>query len=92
MGKVVFSISMSLDGFIAAPNDGPGRGLGEGGEVLHDWVHGGVWHSFTQIGADRDVADDLFADAGAFVVGRRMFDVSEAWGQRRTAVPERRSR
>jgi hypothetical protein len=29
---------MSLDGFIAGPNDRVGQGLGEGGERLHEWV------------------------------------------------------
>jgi hypothetical protein len=40
VGNVFLSVSMSLDGFITALNDKPGQGLGEGGEVLHDWVHG----------------------------------------------------
>lgn len=35
MGKVVSDMSMSLDGFIAGPNDGPDLPLGEGGERLH---------------------------------------------------------
>ena len=33
----------SVDGYIAGPNDGPGKGLGEGGERLHYWVFGGPW-------------------------------------------------
>lgn len=40
MGKVVFDISMSLDGFIAGANARPEEGwagLGDGGERLHDW-------------------------------------------------------
>ncbi|MFG1684255.1 dihydrofolate reductase family protein [Nonomuraea sp. NPDC049269] len=80
MGKVIFSISMSLDGFIAAPNDEPGRGLGEGGEVLHDWVHGGEWGSFGPKGIDAEVLGELAAEVGAIIVGRRTFDMSEAWG------------
>jgi hypothetical protein len=32
MAKVVATITMSLDGYITGPNDGPGLGLGEGGE------------------------------------------------------------
>ena len=43
MSKVVLYMSMSVDGFIAGPDDGPGRGLGVGGERLHDWLgDGGV--------------------------------------------------
>jgi dihydrofolate reductase len=41
MTKVAASITTSLDGYIAGPNDGPGRGLGDGGERLHYWVFGG---------------------------------------------------
>ena len=43
MGKVLAGISISLDGYITGPNDGPGAGLGEGGERLHYWVFGGPW-------------------------------------------------
>ena len=41
MNKVVLCMSMSLDGFIAAADDGPGRGLGVGGEPLHAWLTDG---------------------------------------------------
>jgi hypothetical protein len=41
MGKVATGLSMSLDGFIAGPNDGPGSPLGEGGERLFAWFSGG---------------------------------------------------
>ena len=34
MGKVATGLSMSLDGFVAGPNDGPERPLGDGGERL----------------------------------------------------------
>lgn len=38
MGKVIFNITMSLDGFVAGPNDAPERGLGEGGDALFNWI------------------------------------------------------
>ncbi len=38
MEKVILDISMSLDGFIAGPNDNRKQPLGEGGEQLHDWI------------------------------------------------------
>jgi hypothetical protein len=41
MGKVSVGVTMSLDGFIAGPNDGPERPLGEGGERLFEWYSGG---------------------------------------------------
>ena len=41
MTKVLAGITTSVDGYIAGPDDGPGKGLGEGGERLHYWVFGG---------------------------------------------------
>jgi hypothetical protein len=38
MTKVNAGITISLDGYICGPNDGPGRCLGDGGERLHYWV------------------------------------------------------
>ena len=38
MAKSVLYMSMSLDGFITGPDDGPGLGLGTGGERLHQWL------------------------------------------------------
>jgi hypothetical protein len=38
MGSVVIDMSMSLDGYIAAPNDNPEQGLGEDGMRLHNWA------------------------------------------------------
>src|ERR687887_248632 len=43
MTKVLTAITMSVDGYVAGPDDGPGKGLGEGGERLHYWVVGGRW-------------------------------------------------
>ncbi len=37
MPATVLDMSMSLDGFIAGPNAGPGNGLGDGGHRLHEW-------------------------------------------------------
>ena len=86
MSQVVLDITMSLDGFVAAPNDGPGHGLGDDGECLHYWVFGGPWtygeaHQERPgaTGVDREVIDELM-EAGAAVVGRRMYDVTDGWG------------
>ena len=86
MAKVVVDISMSLDGFVAGPHDGLGRGLGEGGEPIHNWVMGGPWTygggpPFQASGVDREVLTEAFADAGAIIVGRRMYDVVDGWGE-----------
>jgi dihydrofolate reductase len=89
MTKVLADISMSLDGYVAGPHDGLGRGLGEGGEPLHNWVMGGAWTyaddpSFNATGADREVIDEAFGRLGAVVVGRRMYDVVDGWGDEDT--------
>jgi hypothetical protein len=67
MGKVVADITMSLDGFITGPDDAPGRGLGEGGECLHNWVMGGPWRyddpgrMFAPLDTDRKVLESPYA-------------------------------
>lgn len=70
MAKVGRAITISLDGYITGPNDGPGRGLGDGGERLHYWVFGSQW-SYDQeprgqpTGADKEYLDVAIARAGA---------------------------
>ncbi len=87
MGQVVFEISMSLDGFIAGPNDRPGLGLGEGGERLHEWVvELASWrerHGLAggQTNRDAELLDEALRNTGASIVGRRMFDNAEGWGE-----------
>ena len=81
MSRSVLYMSMSLDGFIAGPDDEPGRGLGRGGEVLHAWLGEPVGElpSFQPPGASGQVFDELMATR-ALVVGRRMFDAADQWG------------
>ena len=43
MSKVIAGITTSVDGYVSGPHDGPGQGLGVGGERLHYWVFGGPW-------------------------------------------------
>src|ERR1700761_5837601 len=86
MGKVVADITMSLDGFITGPGDAPGRGLGERGECLHNWVMGGPWRyddenrRFAPLDADLKVLREAMGSVGAGIIGRRMFDVTGGWG------------
>src|SRR5436190_10289899 len=42
MSATVLYMSVSLDGFIAGPNEGPGNGLGDGGDRLHEWAMAGA--------------------------------------------------
>ena len=85
MGKVVAQITTSLDGYITGPDDGPGRGLGVGGERLHYWVFGGPWSYEEEAtgeatGVDKEVLDEAFADLGAVIGGRATYEAAEAWG------------
>jgi dihydrofolate reductase len=85
MAKVTAGITISLDGYIVGPNDGPGRGLGEGGERLHYWVFGGPWTYDEEpkgepTGADKQLLDEAFASLGAVIAGRNTYESAEAWG------------
>jgi dihydrofolate reductase len=74
MGNVVIDMSMSLDGYIAAPNDNPEQGLGEDGMRLHNWA-------FDDPSVFERVYGNLIAETGAVIMGRRSYDNSiEAWG------------
>ncbi len=74
-GKVVFDISMSLDGLITGPDDSPEQPLGKGGERLHAWAFGGKTEG------DALVFDEMVQTSGAIVAGRRMYDISP-WGEK----------
>jgi dihydrofolate reductase len=85
MGKVIASISTSVDGYVTGPDDGPELGLGRGGERLHNWVMGGPWtyeggHEFSMHGPDKEFFDELVSTVRSGVVGRGMYDASGAWG------------
>jgi dihydrofolate reductase len=72
MGKVVFDISMSLDGFITAAKQRPEEPMGEGGERLHQWAFG-------DDPRDREVLTGAAAGLGAVIAGRRTYDDSLPW-------------
>ena len=88
MGKVSMGLSMSLDGFIAGPNDGPGRPLGEGGERLFAWYSGGDTEYrlpgtemvFRVSPASAELLREAHSKIGALVTGRRTFDIANGWG------------
>jgi dihydrofolate reductase len=89
MSKSVLYMSMSLDGFIAGPDDGAGQGLGAGGEVLHDWLRengGSNQKEFHPSGPSGQVFDELMA-TGAVLVGRRTFDIAGRWNGDHHGVP-----
>jgi dihydrofolate reductase len=79
------SITVSVDGYVAGPDDGPAAGLGIGGERLHYWVFGGPWsyddQEFTEAtGEDKAFLDDVMARLGASVCGRWMYEAAGHWG------------
>jgi dihydrofolate reductase len=86
MSRVAASISVSLDGFVAGPDDGPEVPMGVGGERLHEWVFGlANWRERHGLeggenNVDAEVLEEGLRNLGAVVVGRRMFDNAGGWG------------
>jgi dihydrofolate reductase len=83
--STVLYMSMSLDGFIAGPNEGPDNGLGDGGDRLHEWVfpgaEGGDFDAAVARlrGVNREVYDE-FMSTGAVLAGRGTFEPAGGWG------------
>src|SRR5215213_10476933 len=87
MAAVIASITTSVDGYIAGRDDGPGKGLGEGGERLHYWVFGGPWTYENEprgepAGEDAAYLNEMMARLGAVVVGRNMYEAAGHWGDK----------
>jgi dihydrofolate reductase len=79
MGKLRFEISISLDGYVAGPNQSEEHPLGEGGEELHEWVvklaawrepHG---REGGEVNASTPLVEESLSGVGAGVMGRNMF-------------------
>lgn len=92
MARLRFEISISLDGFIAGPNQGVENPLGEGGEGLHEWVFPlAVWRQphgreGGEVNASTPVVEEALENIGATIMGRNMFgggpgpwDAEEPW-------------
>lgn len=79
MSKLRFRISMSLDGFVAGPNQSVDNPLGIGGERLHQWAFAlEQWRSMHgmeggEVNESSRVAEEANANIGATVMGRNMF-------------------
>jgi dihydrofolate reductase len=79
MGKVTCQISISLDGFVAGPNQSLENPIGEGGMRLHQWLFETSWWREQQGesgGAhtvDSEVVEEVFQNIGAYIMGRKMF-------------------
>jgi dihydrofolate reductase len=87
--KLKLDISMSLDGFVAGPNQTLEQPLGEGGEQLHEWAFGlASWrepHGLSGGDAeavDNEVVAEGLRSTGAVIMGRRMFSGGEGpWAE-----------
>jgi dihydrofolate reductase len=85
MTRVIAGITTSVDGYITGPDDGPGQGLGEGGERLHHWVFGGPWTyadapEGEPTGDDAAWLADVTSRVGAVVGGRWTYEAADHWG------------
>ena len=83
MARLTLQISMSLDGFIAGPNQTLEQPLGEGGERLHEWAFATgsfrAMHGLPggETNVDDEIVEEAVRDTGATVTGRRMFSGGE---------------
>jgi dihydrofolate reductase len=84
VSATVLYMSMSLDGFIAGPNERPDNGLGDGGERLHEWAMTGTGDfgldSLRRSGDVNGKVVDEFMATGAVVAGRGTFEPAGGWG------------
>ena len=79
MSKVTSQISISLDGFVAGPNQSLDNPIGEGGLRLHEWVFATAsWRELQGMtggerSADSEVIAESVRNVGAYIMGRKMF-------------------
>jgi dihydrofolate reductase len=84
LGKVVAELSVSLDGFVAGPNPTLEEPLGEGGELLHEWLVGlaafrrahGLGEDGEE-GPESELVEESLPASGAVVMGRKMYSGGE---------------
>lgn len=80
MTSVKAHTSISLDGYVAGPNQSVDNPIGEGGDRLHEWMlDTATFYAKEEVPAaertpDDDVVDSIVQDFGAFIMGRNMFD------------------
>src|SRR6266550_6738857 len=79
MSKLRFNITMSLDGYVAGPNQSKKEPLGVGGEALHDWaVELATWREAHgkkggKVNASSAIMQEMLENVGAVIMGRSMF-------------------
>ncbi|WP_332680926.1 dihydrofolate reductase family protein [Bosea sp. (in: a-proteobacteria)] len=77
MAKVIIEMSMSLDGFCAGPDDGEEFPNGRDG-IKH--VFGWLSRAKEEGGANKAEVDRMYARSGAYIFGRRTYDITNGWG------------
>lgn len=87
MAKVLAVMTTSIDGYITGPRDEPGKGLGDDGERLHNWVFGGPWRYGDETrpqatGDDAAWLAQATANLGAVVGGRWTYEAARHWDDR----------
>jgi dihydrofolate reductase len=87
MGKLRFEISISLDGYVAGPNQSEENPLGEGGEQLHEWIFPlAAWREphgreGGEVNASTPLVEESQSGVGAVLMGRNMFGGGPgSWG------------
>jgi dihydrofolate reductase len=88
MTKLIVELSISLDGFVAGPNDGPDNPLGDGGQRLFDWYQSGdtglalpgTDMTFRVHRTSAEFLREHWSTYGSGIAGRRTFDIAKAWG------------
>lgn len=79
MGQVFLDMSLSLDGYTAGPGVSSEQPMGRRGPRVQQWLFGDEAREPSD--PDQRARADMFANTGAFILGRRTFDVGEAsWG------------
>jgi len=88
MPNVVIDMTISLDGYVAGPGDGPSAPLGlHGGMTIFDWYMSGTEEVGSPLfkpapGANRRQVDRMFVESGAFIFGRKTYDITNGWDGR----------
>jgi len=90
MTTVFVDVGVSLDGYIAGPNAGPGNPMGGGAVRIHEWVFPlATFRERLGLGEGGETGPDcervrrVFERTGAYIMGRRMFDEGEvSWPER----------
>jgi dihydrofolate reductase len=88
MSKLRFEIAISVDGYVAGPNQSEEHPLGEGGEQLHEWVlklqawremHG---YAGGEVNPSNELTEEAMENVGAVIMGRNMFGGGPGpWGE-----------